>query len=330
MGAFLLFVASIVLTFGKSFWALAIYNIVKEISFMFWNMISILLRNDIIYLNQEDQYYTVRNKAKVMYGIATMITALISGYLFNLNEYLPMYITIIMYLGIFILTFQFYEIPVEKKEENKEIKENKDKKINITSTIFWVILANALFYSIIATGQSNSKLFMQYDFQKVLSTKMVTYYITIIVLVSRGARILGNIFLGKLYLKIKNKMSIVLTVLECMSFTLLILGHFIEFCFPLKVIIMSLGFCIILAIRDSYQVYIEDTALRITESEKQQSIMVDIEVYRKLGQLLINGAFTLILMKYKLIVVEFILLVLSIVEIIINKKMCSKLKKENE
>ena len=168
---------------------------------------------------------------------------------------------------------------------------------------------------------------MQYDFQKVLSIEMVIYYITTIVFISRIARIIGNIVFGKLYLKTKDKMSIVLTILECMSFALLIIGHFIEFSFVLKVILMSLGFFLILAIRDSFQVYIEDKALQITKKDEQQKIMIDIEVYRKLGQLLLSGAFTLILMKYELIVIEIILLILSIVEIAINKKMCIKLEK---
>lgn len=39
------------------------------------------------------------------------------------------------------------------------------------------ILSNAVFYSIIKMGQNNSKLFMQYNFQKFLSVEMVTYYI---------------------------------------------------------------------------------------------------------------------------------------------------------
>ena len=67
--------------------------------------------------------------------------------------------------------------------------------------------------------------------------------------------------------------------------------------------------------------------MRITNKDEQQKVMVDIEVYRKLGQLLLSGAFTLILMRYELIVIEFILLLLSIIEVIINKKMCRKLEK---
>ena len=326
LGAFMLFLSSVILTFGKSFISIVIYRVINELAFMFWNMTSILLRNDLIYLDKKDDYYTVRNKAKVMYGITTMLTALISGYLFNVNKYLPMYISIIIYFIIFIISFGFYEAKI-KDENNKKEVDTDNKKIKFTSVIFFVVLSNAIFYSIIKLGQNNSKLFMQYDFQKVLSTEMVTYYITTIVFISRIARIIGNIVFGKLYLKIKDKMSIVLTILECMSFVLLILGHFIEFSFILKVILMSLGFFLILAIRDSFQVYIEDTALKITKKDEQQKIMIDIEVYRKLGQLLLSGAFTLILMKYELIVIEFILLILSIVEIAINKKMCRKLEK---
>ncbi len=326
VGALMLFIASIILTFGKSFISLVMYKIIYEVAFMFWDLTSILLRNDLIYLNKQDKYFSVRNKAKVMYGITTMITALASGYLFNLDKYLPMYISIIMYFVIFIVSFAFYEEKVDEK--NDIIPTNIDnKKISITSTIFFIILSNAIFYTVIKLGQNNSKLFMQYDFQKVLSVEMVTYLITVIVFISRIVRIIGNIIFDKLYLKIKDKMSMVLTILEFMAFALLIIGHFIGFNFILKVIVMSAGFFLILAIRDSFSIYIEDTALKITKQDEQQKIMINIETYRKLGQLLLSVIFTLILMKYELIVIEFILLVLSAIEIIVNRKMCKKLEK---
>ena len=61
-------------------------------------------------------------------------------------------------------------------------------------------------------GQNNSKLFMQYDFQKFLSNEMVTYYITTIVFISRIARLLGNVVFGKTYKRTKNKMNIIITL----------------------------------------------------------------------------------------------------------------------
>lgn len=328
LGTFMLLSSSIIVTFGTSFTAMVVHMIVKELAFMFWNMTSILLKNNLIFMKKENQYYTIRNKAKVMYGIITMLTALISGYLFNINKYIPLYISIIIYFILFIMSLNFCEAKIDEnttKEENNISTSNKN--VKITSAIFLIILSNAMFFSIIKLGQSNSKLFMQYDFQKVLSTEMVTYYITTIVLLSRIARIFGNIFFGKLYLKIKDKMSIVLTFLEFIAFLFLILGHFIQFNFLFKVVLMSLGFFLILAIRDSFQVYIEDVALKITKKEEQQKIMIDIEVYRKIGQLLLSGTFALILIKYELIVIEVILLILSIVEIVLNKKMYNKLEK---
>ena len=118
------------------------------------------------------------------------------------------------------------------------------------------ILSNAVFYSIIKIGQNNSKLFMQYNFQKFLSVEMVTYYITTIVFISRIARFV---------------------------------------------------------------------ALTISNKDEQQEIIIKIEVYRRLGTLILSAIFTLILMKYELIVIEFILLSLSISEIFINKSLCNKL-----
>lgn len=73
-------------------------------------------------------------------------------------------------------------------------------------------------------GQNNSKLFMQYDFQKFFSVEIVTYYITTIVFISRIARLVENVIFGKVYLKIKDKMSIVLTICLTLAFSLLIIG----------------------------------------------------------------------------------------------------------
>lgn len=321
LGTILILIAALILTFGKSFVLMLIYKSINEIAFMFLNMDEIILKSNLNAVNRKDDYYKIRNKSKIMYSIITLFTALVAGKLFNINQYLPMYLSIIIYILLVGLAFMYYEA---KTNESKEIKDNK-KKVKITSVIFLVILSNAVFYSIIKMGQNNSKLFMQYDFQRFLSVEMVTYYITTIVFISRIARLIGNIIFGKVYLKIKDKMSIVLTICLSMAFLLLIIGHYINVEFIYKVIVMSLGFFLILAIRDSFQIYIEDVALSISNKDEQQKIVIDIEVYRRLGTLILSAIFTLILMKYELIVIECILLGLSIAEIFVNKKLCDKL-----
>lgn len=323
LGATMLLIASLVLTFGKSFIAMLLYKSIHELAVMFLNMDEIILKNNLKAVNRKDHYFKIRNKSKIIYAIITLFTALVAGKMFNVNNYLPMYLSIIIYVLVLGTAFLYYESKVNNELETKK----EQKKLKITSIIFYVILSNAVFYSIIKMGQNNSKLFMQYDFQKFLSVEMVTYYITTIVFISRIARLVGNVIFGKVYLKIKDKMSIVLTICLALAFSLLIIGHFIELAFICKVIIMSLGFFLILAIRDSFQTYIEDVALTISNKDEQQEIIIKIEVYRRLGTLILSAIFTLILMKYELIVIEFILLGLSIIEIFINKRLCSKLAK---
>lgn len=323
LGCLLLLVSTIILTFGTSFASIIIYKVTLEYAYMFWIMSNIILRNNLTAMNRKEEYFSIRNKAKVMYGISTMITALISGYLFNINVYLPLYISIALYILIMSMSFSFYE--AKNVEEEKKTTKN----IKLSSLVVLVILSNALFYSIIKLGQNNSKLFMQYDFSNVLSIENVTILITTIVLISRIARIIGNIIFGKIYKKIKDKMSIVLTILELLAFSLIIIGHYIDFNFWLKVIIMATGFCLILAIRDSFQIYIEDVALKISGKEAHQKVMIDIEVYRKVIQLIFSGIFTLILTKFDLSVIIIILCILSVIEIVLNKKMYNKLVKIN-
>ena len=321
LGATMLLIASLVLTFGKSFIAMLLYKSIHELAVMFLNMDEIILKNNLKAVNRKDDYFKIRNKSKIIYAIITLFTALVAGKMFNVNNYLPMYLSIIIYVLVLGTAFLYYESKVNNEQEIKK----EHKKLKITSIIFYIILSNAVFYSIIKMGQNNSKLFMQYDFQKFLSVEMVTYYITTIVFISRIARLVGNVIFGKVYLKIKDKMSIVLTICLALAFSLLIIGHFIELAFICKVIIMSIGFFLILAIRDSFQTYIEDIALTISNKEEQQEIIIKIEVYRRLGTLILSAIFTLILMKYELIVIEFILLSLSISEIFINKSLCNKL-----
>ena len=321
LGATMLLIASLVLTFGKSFIAMLLYKSIHELAVMFLNMDEIILKNNLKAVNRKDDYFKIRNKSKIIYAIITLFTALVAGKMFNVNNYLPMYLSIIIYVLVLGTAFLYYESKVNNELETKK----EHKKLKITSIIFYVILSNAVFYSIIKMGQNNSKLFMQYDFQKFLSVEMVTYYITTIVFISRIARLVGNVIFVKVYSKIKDKMSVVLTICLTLAFSLLIIGHFIESAFICKVIIMSLGFFLILAIRDSFQTYIEDVALTISNKEEQQEIIIKIEVYRRLGTLILSAIFTLILMKYELIVIEFILLSLSIIEIFINKSLCNKL-----
>ena len=69
-------------------------------------------------------------------------------------------------------------------------------------------------------------------------------------------------------------------------------------------------------------------AIPFLSGSDSETIIIKIEVYRRLGTLLLSTIFTLILLKYELLVIEIILLILSIIEIYINKKLCDKIAKK--
>lgn len=324
LGCFTLLLSSIILTFSNSFFMLVIYRTLFEAAIMLMNMTNIVLKNDLSYLNKENLYNKIRNKTNIIYSILTMLTAVISSFLFNINNYIPLYISIFIYLIMFLFSFEMIEVNSEVNIPN--INNISSKGVINNSIILYIVLSNALFASIIRIGQINSKLFIQYDMQKFFSLDLLTMYISIVVLISRISRIIGNIFFGKLYSKVKENLSSILTILEFLAFVLLILGHLVKTSYILKFILMSLGFCLILGIRDSFKVYIEDTALQIVPKENQQRIMIFIESSRKIAQLALCIIVTLILLKFELIVVELLLLYLSGVEIIINLKMLKNLR----
>lgn len=135
LGATMLLIASLVLTFGKSFIAMLLYKSIHELAVMFLNMDEIILKNNLKAVSRKDDYFKIRNKSKIIYAIITLFTALVAGKMFNVNHYLPMYLSIIIYVLVLGTAFLYYEVKVEEELETKK----EHKKLKITSIIFYVI-----------------------------------------------------------------------------------------------------------------------------------------------------------------------------------------------
>ena len=112
LGATMLLIASLVLTFGKSFIAMLLYKSIHELAVMFLNMDEIILKNNLKAVNRKDDYFKIRNKSKIIYAIITLFTALVAGKMFNVNNYLPMYLSIIIYVLVLGTAFLYYESKV--------------------------------------------------------------------------------------------------------------------------------------------------------------------------------------------------------------------------
>ena len=177
-----------------------------------------------------------------------------------------------------------------------------------------------IFYATISTGQTNVKLFIQYQLEDSYGAGLTATHLSYILVVSRVSRILSNIGFCKLYDKVKDKLGYYLPAICGGAFFLVITGSF----FPqaaIKAVLMSIGFCVILGIRDMFTTYIQDLLLKKVDVSEQQSGMYYLGLSGKIGKTSTGLLFSLMLLKVNLVYVITLLAILSILSFAIALKL---------
>ena len=320
LGSMLLLISSLLLTFGQNYIVVALGKVIYEIAFTFHNMANAILKNNLELQNRNNEYIKVKTKSNTIYATVTMIISFIASLLFNLNNYLPMYGCITFCLICFTLSFYIVDYSnYNKIKEETKIKSKK--KINYNKLIIVLIISYGLFYPIVNSGQSNGKLFIQQELLLNFDVEKTALIIGAILCISRIVRVVSNIAFNKIHNKYKEKVGVILPILLSMSIILMILGSFIGMSVIIKFSIMSLGYIIILFIRDPFKVYMQDLALRKVGKEGQQSLLTTMELSRKIGRAIMSLSFTIILVNNPMITVIAILFILSIIEVLISIKL---------
>lgn len=321
LGMGLLLLSAVLKTFGPSYLWIMAGSIVYELAWVFKDMENVMLKNNLKVIGKQDEYAKITNKAMKVYAFLTLIVAISSGFLFNLNPYLPMYLCIIICIIAFIMYFKMKDI----SNNNIIIKENKKlKKVKLSKLIWIILISYAVYYGIIVTGQQNTKLLIQYSLSGVIETTKVSMYLGFIVTLSRLSRLIGDSIFGKVYYKIKDKSLSILTTLLFLAFVFIVTGYFIEFIL-FKFLLMTLGFCIILAVRDPFRLYTNDIILKLAKEDEQQVAFSYIQFARKVGTTMCGLIISALLIKLQLIYVIIGIGTLAFIEIIIATKLYSML-----
>lgn len=320
LGSLLLLISSILLTFGPNYIILALGKVLYEIAFTFQNMANAILKNNLELQGRDEEYIKVKTKSNTIYATATMIIAFIASPMFNINNYLPMLGCISFCIICFILSFSIIDFSNYDKIKTEEIK-NKKVKVKYSKLIIILIISYGLFYPIVNSGQSNGKLFIQQELLFDFDVETTALIIGGILCFSRVIRVISNIFFNKIHNKCKEKVGIILPVLLLVSITLIILGSFVARSIIIKFVIMSLGYVIILFVRDPFKVYMQNLALNNVKREEQQTLLTTMELSRKVVRAIMSLSFTIILVNNPMITVMIILFILSIIEIIISTKL---------
>ena len=329
LGSMLLLISSLLLTFGQNYIVIVLGKVIYEIAFTFQNMANVVLKNNLELQNRSNEYIKVKTKSNTIYATVTMIISFIASLMFNLNNYLPMFGCITFCLICFILSF--YIVDYSNYNKIKEESKIKSKtKINYNKLIIILIISYGIFYPIVNSGQSNGKLFIQQELLLNFDVEKTALIIGAILCISRIVRVVSNIAFNKIHSKYKEKVGVILPILLSLSVVLMILGSLIRNSIMLKFGIMSLGYIIILFIRDPFKVYMQDLALRKVGKERQQSLLTTMELSRKIGRAIMSLSFTMILVNNPMITVIVILFILSIIEILISIKLYKSIVSRKE
>lgn len=319
LGTLLLLAGSIFLTFAPSYPFVIAGHILYSFSFLFKTMDNVVLQSDLDYLGQHDGYILQKNKAGILYSAVTTVVALLAGPLFKVDAYLPMYCCIGVCVLNVVLAFTFSDVderPRPKKEKEK-------KKGTFGKLVLFIILAYGIVYALIAISQSNVKLLLQYQLSDFFDVGTTATLFSVILVLSRVARILSNLLFYRIYRRCKNKVAFLIPSACALALITAAVGCFVPL-LPVKFTLITVGFCLILGIRDLYSTYMNNLAMQKTSSEEHQSVISYMQFARKVGDTLLSFIVSLLLLRLEMIWVVGVLFLIALASVIMNIKLYQK------
>ena len=308
LGVVLLFLSVLLNIVSKNYIGFLLAEIFYVIGFVFKHMDNVILIKDLKYLNRSDEYINYQTKGSTIYSLITLLISAISGFMFNINPYIPVIICLIVCFINIILTNFIYEVPVNDKNiDNKEYKINKK---YFSKKIIMMILLYGLFYAMINSGQKNSKLFIQFDLQNLFDLDKVAIYMGAFIFISRVTRLLSNLLFLKIYNKYKSKMIFMLEFGLTSAFIFLLIGHFVGNIYGIY--IMALGFFMFLFIRDPFDNFMRKTLFENSSEKVHDKIVNYINLTKKIFTLMYSTIVASMLIKLNYVYVMSLFLILTI------------------
>ena len=292
IGAFLLLISSILFTFGTSYTHFVIGEAFYELSFLFELLTVVILKNNLAYIKQEERFVEVRSKGSMIYSILTAIATLSCGFLFNINNYLPMYLGIFTCVILVIITFFITE------PEGKSIKEEKTSLLmpKPLKMFLFMLVFYGLTFGIVVFAQQNGKLLIQNILNTELTVEKTAVLISAIMFISRIIRIAGNYFFPKVYKKTGEKTGTCIMGVVAISLLFLLTGGCINAPVYVKAFICTIGFSVIPFLRDPIKIFCQKTVLE-KFAEKYHK---DIFAFLSMGRSLIKFALSLLISSFLL------------------------------
>lgn len=322
VGLVMLLLAAIIITFTKNIFSVAIGFIIYYLAYYFTNMSNVILKRNLKAINCENDFAKIQSKTSLIYATATMIISFIVGFLFNINNYLPMIMCILIciiniYLSRYLYEYKDKKIMIEDNNENSN-------KVNWSKIIILIIFVYGLLYATVESLQENGKIFIQYRMQNFIPIAKTSIYLTIIIAFSRVARVLSNLLFNQIHNILKSKLIILLNVLLISSIAFMILGFIIPYN-TIGVIIMGIGFFILLFVRDPIAIFTKLELFNNCKVKDQEEVIHKYNLCRKIVRCFLATSASLLLLKINMLYLMMSLFVLCLMYLCLTIKLFKKL-----
>lgn len=302
------------------------------ISSPFKQVSSVMLKNNLKEQNKEGDFVKWQSYGRLGYSIITLVVSLVAGFAFNVSPYLPMILSFTCTVIGLVFAIIYTEPKICKQEEqqnNTHKNEVSIKSLVTNKTLILLLLFNIFGVGAFMFMQSKSTLLIQYACENInMDIATISLVVSGIVFGSRVIRMLSNLFYPKIFEKVKNKRKIFIAMSLCLllSGIFFAVGSYISTNFIVELIFITLGFYIILSIRDIYAVTESKIILNNLNDAEQKQAYVMASFFTLIGRLVVHAFALLILAYFSLEVLCIFMLIFSISQMIVGFYLSKYLK----
>ena len=322
IGTFLLLCSACLYAFGNTpltflaciFYYLALFFIEMKVN---------ILKNNLDYTNNSQDYMRIDSRSKLLYSIYTLIIIIISAPLFNINPYIPMYCCIFFALIAFIFSFFIKDVSV-----NQENTLDQAQSYKLSKPIIIAIIASVLFVPLLIISTTNAKLLTQEMLENAYNLESIVYFVSGLVLAGRLMRVISVFCFGKYCNKLTEKSLLTMTILLLVSILSIICGSILSGI--LGYIFILIGFGALFGLIDPYQLVIKNFILKNTQGYTAQKALSLNYTAISIGQLLLNFIATIVLLKLPIIYALITFAIFAIIEVVIIVLLLKSIKVNNQ
>lgn len=310
-------ISMIVLIVGNGFVQMAIAEMLNAVAFALKNISTgPMLEESIPKTDKKSEIFSkIDGKAYFKYCIFSAIATVVSGFLYNVNPYIPMILCLICTVISGIISFNFKEINKGPKNKQKDLtKVVKELKEGFTYTIKSkriraLLLALGFMWGIFI-------LYMTYQTTLLKNMNISAASIGIIAMFLEIIKGYGGRFANQYNKKLKNKSLTILALTVSISFIIAGIGSLLNVSFAMQIVIILVTFITIDTVRGLYMVLYKKYDNNFSNVKILPTIYTMTNIYWNLERVIITsiGSFvlTLVDVKYGFIIMGGIFIVITI------------------